>query len=133
MTQRAAQNPSVYVVVAKEGIITTKHRQTLVQAAFNFQINYHCELLQSFPSSSVTTKKAKCFYLFLVCHTNHSRLEKSSHQTTINVNKSSFEVFQINHNHKLLQPSFSVSILGANENPRLLEILLEIPLGVLAD
>jgi len=59
-TQRAAQNPSV--IVAKEGIITTKHRQTLAQAAFNFQINDHRELLQSFPS--VTKKTAKCFCLF---------------------------------------------------------------------
>ena len=96
----AGQNLSV--VGAKEGIITTKHRQTLAQAAFNFQINDHRELLQSFPS--VTKKKAKCFCLFLVCHTNHSRLEKSSDQTPINVNNSSFEVFQINHNRKLLQP-----------------------------
>ena len=102
MTQRAAQNPSV--VVAKEGIITTKHRQTLVQAAFNFQINDHRELLQSFPS--ITKKKAKYFCVFLVCHTNHSILEKSSDQTPINVNNSSFEVFQINHNRKLLQPFF---------------------------
>ena len=91
---------------AKEGIITTKHRQVFAQAAFNFQINDHRELLQSFPS--VTKKKAKCFCLFLVCHKNHSRLEKSSDQTPINVNKSSFEVFQINHNRKLLQPFSSV-------------------------
>ena len=104
MTQRAAQNPSV--IVAKEGITTTKHRQTLAQAAFNFQIHYHGELLQSFPS--VTKKKAKCFCLFLICHTNHSRLEKSSHQTPINVYKSSSAVFQINHKRKLLQPFFSV-------------------------
>ena len=61
-TQRAAQNPSV--VLAKERIITTKHHQTLAQAAFNFQINDHHELLQSFPS--VAKKKAKCFCLFLV-------------------------------------------------------------------
>ena len=109
-TQRAAQNPSV--IVAKEGIITTKHRQTLAQAAFNFQINDHRELLQSCPS--VTKKKAKCFCLFLVyvCHTNHSRLEKSSDQTPINVNNSSFEVFQINHNRKLLQPFSPFSIKG---------------------
>ena len=45
------------VVVAKEGIITTTHRQTLVQAAFNFQINDHRELLHSFPS--VTKKKCQ--------------------------------------------------------------------------
>ena len=101
LTQRAAQNPSV--IVAKEGIITTnfgKHRQTLAQAAFNFQINNHHELRCSSPFPPLQ-KKAKCFCLFLVCHTNHSRLEKSSNQTPINVTKSSFEVFQINHNHKL--------------------------------
>ena len=53
-------------------------------------------------------QKAKCFCLFLVCHTNHSRFEKSSDQTPIDVNKSSFEVFQIYHNRKLLQPFSSV-------------------------
>jgi len=92
--------------ISSSGQGRNNYHQTLVQAAFNFQINDHRELLQSFPS--VTKKKAKCFCLFLVCHTNHSRLEKSSHQTPINVNKSSFEVFQINHNRILLQPFFSV-------------------------
>jgi len=48
--------------VAKEGIITTKHRQTLVQAAFNFQINDHRELLHSFPS--VTKKKCQMLLSF---------------------------------------------------------------------
>ena len=76
-TQRAAQNPSV--IVAKEGIITTKHCQTLAHAAFNFQINDHRELLQSFPS--VTKKKAKCFCLFLVCH--HNRSTESSRSDAV--------------------------------------------------
>ena len=100
-TQRAAQNqinPSV-VGPRKEKLPpnTTMFLHKLL-STFKSTIIVSCS--SPFPP----LQKAKCFCLFLVCHTNHSRFEKSSDQTPIDVNKSSFEVFQIYHNRKLLQP-----------------------------
>ena len=90
--------------ISSSGQRRNNYHQTLVQAAFNFQINDHRELLQSFPS---VTKK-KCQMLLSFSDMPYKPQQIGEKFRPINVNNSSFEVFQINHNRKLLQPFSSV-------------------------